>query len=111
IKQQINTPELQKALADNGVNSDDFVSRLASGELRNFEDIMAAINSPNDFTSDQIADAQARASAFASGSIAGDPEKKGKTEVARIKPDDAQKKFERPQGDFGAGGVTVGAAA
>ncbi len=44
IKKNINTPELQKALAENGVDSDSFINNLSSGSFSSPEDVMKALN-------------------------------------------------------------------
>jgi hypothetical protein len=46
--EQVNSPELQKALGEAGINSDDFVNKLVNGEMATPDAVLAAAGSSTD---------------------------------------------------------------
>lgn len=57
IKEKINTPELQKLLSENGVNSDTFINNLASGSFKTPEEVMNALNMEVNISPDELKNA------------------------------------------------------
>lgn len=79
IASQINTPELQRVLTNNGVNSDAFVRDIASGNLRDLQSVAAAMGDTTSFTPEQIAAA-----------MASNPQLNGEKGVANLGVDEDQ---------------------
>lgn len=98
VKKQINTPEMQQALAKNGINADDFADKVARGQLSNPDEVAKAANinesiSP-DVMNQAMADAQANFTKYTNG----------KEDVPRIGTDDSNPPgFNGNGGSFGSG--------
>lgn len=83
-KQLQNNPQLQDLLSKQGVNSDDFINRLASGEITNPEQVLSSAGSEPVSSGDIAAASNANF-------INGNPEPNGIRDTTRVVNDDNAK--------------------
>lgn len=90
-------PQLQNFLASRGINSDDFINKLASGQIRDPQAALSAVGN----TTDISPEAQAQGASIAQASAP--PEPKGNSEQMRILNDDSAKPRDLASAGAGAG--------
>lgn len=80
----IKSPELDKLLADRGINSDDFKEKLASGQITNPQDVLSSMGDSTQFSAEDLEQGAALADSQTASVFNDMGAKKGDSESASV---------------------------